>query len=71
MCNLVEPTQPGEMTQVNLNHLLEAKDIDPKQVLVLRHRPIERELNRVLPWLAAEWPEVFNAYQQTQGETLE
>jgi len=25
----------------------------------------------VLPWLAAEKPEVFNAYQQTQGEKVE
>jgi hypothetical protein len=25
----------------------------------------------VLPWLAAEKPDVFNAYQQTQGEKLE
>jgi hypothetical protein len=40
-------------------------------VIVLRHRPFEPKLNRVLPWLAAERPETFNAYQQTQGEKLE
>jgi hypothetical protein len=56
---------------VNLNDLLMAKDIDPRQVLVLRHRPNEPELNKVLPWLAAEEPDVFNAYQQTQGERVE
>jgi len=39
--------------------------------LVLRHRPFEPELRKVLPWLAAEKPDVFNAYQQTQGEKLE
>ena len=47
---------------MNLNDLLRRKDIDPKQVLVLRHCPLEPELNKVLPWLAAEKPDVFNAY---------
>lgn len=56
---------------MNLNDLLKNKGIDPQQVLVLRHRPHEPELNKVLPWLAAEKPDVFNAYQQTQGEKLE
>jgi hypothetical protein len=28
----------------------------PKTVLVLRHRPKEREFRKVLPWLAAERP---------------
>jgi hypothetical protein len=56
---------------MNLNDLLKGKDIDPKRVLVLRHRPHERELNRVLPWLAAEKPDLFNAYQQTQGKRVE
>lgn len=56
---------------MNLNDLLQRKDIDPRHVLVLRHRPNEPELRRVLPWLAAEKPEVFNAYQQTQGERVE
>lgn len=56
---------------MNLNDLLLAKNIDPKRVLVLRHRPSEPELNKVLPWLAAEKPTVFNAYQQTQTEKLE
>jgi hypothetical protein len=56
---------------MNLNNLLLTRGIDPCQVLVLRHRPTEPKLNRVLPWLAAEKPDVFNAYQQTQGATLE
>ncbi len=56
---------------MNLNDLLRAKNVDPGQVLVFRHRPFEPELNKVLPWLAAEKPDVFNAYQQTQGEKLE
>lgn len=56
---------------MNLNELFKNKGIDPQHVLVLRHRPHEPELNKVLPWLAAEKPDVFNAYQQTQGEKLE
>lgn len=56
---------------MNLNDLLKVKDIDPRHVLVFRHRPHEPELNKVLPWLAAEKPDTFNAYQQTQGEKLE
>lgn len=38
---------------------------------MLRHSPHEPELKKVLPWLAVEKPDVFNAYQQTQGERLE
>ncbi len=49
---------------MNLKDLLVAKEIDPQRVLVLRHRPLEPELSKVLPWLAAERPDVFNAYQQ-------
>jgi hypothetical protein len=39
---------------MNLNDLLTAKDIAPREVLVFRHRPSEPELNKVLPWFAAE-----------------
>lgn len=56
---------------MNLNDLLRGKGFDPQQVLVLRHRPTEPELNKVLQWLAAEKPDLYNAYQQTQGEKLE
>jgi hypothetical protein len=56
---------------MNLNDLLRGKGIDPQRVIVLRHRPREPELSKVFPWLAAEKPDVFNAYQQTQGEKLE
>lgn len=56
---------------MTLNDLLERKDIDPRKVLVLRHRPNEPELGRRLPWLAAEKPNLFNAYQQTQGRRVE
>jgi len=33
----------------------------------MRHRPTELGLRRVLPWYAAERPELFNAYQSSQG----
>lgn len=56
---------------MNFNGLLTNEGLDPKQVLVFRHRPHEPQLNRVLPWLAAEKPDIFNAYQQTQPPRLE
>ena len=56
---------------MNLKDLLLGRGIDPQRVLVLRHRPLEPELNKVLPWLAAERPDVFNAYQQTQTRQVE
>lgn len=56
---------------MKLNDLLEGHQIDPRNVLVFRHRPHEQGLRKVLPWLAADKPEMFNAYQQTQGPKLE
>jgi hypothetical protein len=56
---------------VEFNDLLKKKDIDPHEVLVLRHRPTEPKLREWLPWFAAEEPETFNAYQQTQGARVE
>ena len=51
--------------------LLRNADIDPKTVLVMRHRPTDRELRKALPWVAAEHPDVYNAYQQTQSPKVE
>lgn len=56
---------------MNLNDLLRDRSIDPTKVLVFRHRPSEPELNKALPWLAAERHELFNAYQQTFGASVE
>ncbi len=56
---------------MTLNDLLVKHEIDPRTVLVLRHRPREKELRKVLPWLAADRPDLFNAYQQTQGAKVE
>jgi hypothetical protein len=53
------------------NDLLIEQKIDPAGVLVFRHTPWERGLRKALPWLAAEHPDTFNAYQQTQTESVE
>lgn len=56
---------------MNFNNLLQEKNINPEHVIVLRHRPYESQLNKVLPWLATTRPDLFNAYQQAQGKKLE
>lgn len=56
---------------MNLNDLLVKNEIDPKTVIVLRHRPKEPELRKILPWLASERPDLYNAYQQSQAPGLE
>lgn len=55
------------------NDLLAKQDINPGQVLVLRHTPQDGHgrLREFLPMLAAEHPKLFNAYQQTQGKVVE
>jgi hypothetical protein len=49
------------------DELLRRELIDPKQVVALRHHPREPALRKVLPWLAAEKPELYNAFQQAQN----
>lgn len=56
---------------MTLNDLLQSKNILPDNVLVLRHRPHEPQLRKVLPWLAAERSDLFDAYQQTQSPRVE
>jgi len=58
-------------TDMELSDLLAKEGIDPDATLVLRHRPTEPELRKVLPWLAAEKPDVYNAYQQWQSPKVE
>jgi hypothetical protein len=56
------------------NDLLIEQDIDPADVLVLRHTPRVPEdgsLRKILPRLAADYPDVFNAYQSTQPVKVE
>ena len=56
---------------LDLNDLFAKADIDPSTLLVMRHRPSEPELRRVFTWLAAEKPNVYNAYQRVQGPRAE
>lgn len=56
---------------MNLNDLLQKNGISPADVLVLRHRPSESKLRRMLPWLAIENPDLYNAYQQTQSPMVD
>lgn len=44
--------------------------IDPASVLMLRHTP-PKQLRKEFPWLAADHPAVFNAYQQTQYQPVQ
>jgi hypothetical protein len=56
---------------MQLNDLFAARKIDPKAVIIFRHRPTEPKLYKMLPRLAAERPELYNAYQQTQSRVVE
>ena len=51
--------------------LLELEGFDPNDVLIVRHTPVEKSLKRVMPWLVAERPDLFLAYQRIQWSTLE
>ncbi len=51
---------------MKLAELLRGRDIDLGMVLAMRHRPQVPRFRRILPLLAAEHPELYNAYQQTQ-----
>ena len=56
---------------LDFNTLLNQIDLDPAETLIVRHAPIEKSLNRVLPWLVIERPDLWLAYQRIQWETLE
>ena len=52
-----------------LNTLLSSIGIDPNDVIVVRHRPKEPALRRILPWLAVERHDLFNLYHSIQDGT--
>jgi hypothetical protein len=56
---------------VDFKDLLTKQGFDLDKVMVLRHRPKKPALRKVLPWLAAERPQVFNAYQREQNPDAE
>ena len=58
---------------MQLNDLLKENGIDPirDRVLVLRNKPNEPEFKKKFFWIAEERPDLFNAYQSTQGRAVE
>jgi hypothetical protein len=54
-----------------LNTLLLDAGIAPERAIVVRHRAHEPALHRVMPWIAAERPDLFRVYQQIQVPRLE
>lgn len=56
---------------MQLNSLLIEAGIEPNEVLVLRHRPKEPQLRKVLPWLVVERPDLYDFYQRTQSPKVE
>lgn len=59
-------TAMGLDLREDLRDLLSKIEICRKMVRVMRHVPKEPPLRRVLPWLAAERPDIYNAYQRAQ-----
>ncbi len=58
---------------MELSYLLSQYGIDTEKspVLVMRHVPTEPGVRKALPWLAAERPDIFNAYQESQRPDVE
>ena len=56
---------------MELQEFLKAANLDLNKTLVLRHVPMEPNIRRILPWLVAERPVLFNAYQQIQNPKVE
>jgi hypothetical protein len=56
---------------MQFNDLLQKQKIDPQDVLIFRHCPTEPSLRKVLPWLAAVKPDLYNAFQQSQSPRVE
>jgi GIY-YIG catalytic domain len=55
----------------SLNELIERDGIDPKSVLVFRHRPSEPQLNKVFDWVVSERVDLFECYQTTHAPNTE
>jgi hypothetical protein len=56
---------------IDLNDILSKVGLDPSRVLVMRHRPSENSLRKILPWLAQEQHDLYNAYQSQHGARTE
>ena len=56
---------------MEFNDLLNKIGIDPKGVLILRHRPHQKPLDRVFPTLVSDRPDLLDAYQAIQSPRTE
>jgi hypothetical protein len=56
---------------IGLNDLLEDVGLQSASTLVMRHRPLEPSLRKVLPWLIADRPDLFLAFQSEHSPTVE
>jgi hypothetical protein len=54
-----------------MNGLLEQSGIEPRDVLLFRHRPGEPHLNRIFDRIVAERRDLFDSYQGTHGPRTE
>jgi len=63
--------ESGTEAVMDFKDLLVKQGFPLDKVMIMRHRPREPELRRELPWLAADQPELFNAYQQAQSPQAE
>lgn len=51
---------------LGFSSLLKDLSLDPAEVLLIRHTPKEPALRRIFPWIVAERPDLFLAWQQVQ-----
>jgi hypothetical protein len=56
---------------LDLALVLDAEGVEPKNTLVLRHRPSEPGLRRAFAWIAGHRADLFDAYQATHGPRTE
>lgn len=56
------------MTALGFNTLLEEEGISPQDVSMILHTTAIRKLRRMLPYLAGERPDLFEAYNSVHGE---
>lgn len=49
-----------------LHDLMSSAGIEPYDIAVVRHRPKESKLQKVVPWIVSERPELFCLYQSFQ-----
>jgi hypothetical protein len=63
-------SETADTITLTFSELLERAGIDPATVILLRHKAQEDELNRRLPWLIANEPDIYSRWQSIQGASL-